>query len=514
MFGPSVSLIALFVSVAADAGAMPQCDAGAVQLLASDGSIPDEFGRSVAVQGNRALVGSWFDDALGDLSGSAYVFDRDEAGVWNETAKLTASDGHEAAKFGSAVALFGDRALVGAIGQDDREGAAYVFEREASGAWTERAKLTGSGLQPLSRFGYALALWGDRAVVGAADVNRVFTFERQSNGVWLELDSFSTPGLAHWDGDAIAMWNDRAVIGVPVADTVIVLLRDATGSWSIEAEIFHDDDPQPQSFGHSVSMRHEQLLIGSPGETYSGNDLGGVAYLYEREPNGAWTERHAFHPSSNPYDGFGTGVALQQDRVLIGNWFGEEVKEFELQPDGSWSEACHFMPPPGWVGWACSASGDLGLIAAPRYEIAEPHLRGAAYVVRLGLGTPYCLAASNSTGAPAMLSTIGSTSVLANDVRLVAEPVPNQFGLFFFGPTPADVSFGNGRRCVGGSLLRLAPIQAQNHSLSHTADLSAPPLAGNVIPGSTWNVQAWFRDPMAGGAAFNTSSAAAILFDL
>jgi hypothetical protein len=54
---------------------------------------------------------------------------------------------------------------------------------------------------------------------------------------------------------------------------------------------------------------------------------------------------------------------------------------------------------------------------------------------------------------------------------------------------------------------------AKAYVLARTLDLTTPPLAGNLLPGSRWNVQAWFRDPQAGGAFFNTSSALSFVLE-
>ncbi len=98
------------------------------KLTASDGSSGDRFGRSVAVDGSRVVVGAPHDDANGDYSGAAYVFNLSEAG-WIES-KLAPSDGNSDDIFGEPVAIEGSRIVVGAPSDDDRgdeSGSAYVF---------------------------------------------------------------------------------------------------------------------------------------------------------------------------------------------------------------------------------------------------------------------------------------------------------------------------------------------------------------------------------------------------
>ena len=161
-------------------------------LLRDDPAEQDGFGYAVSVSGERAIVGSLSDDDAGSASGSAYVFEPDGSGGWAQVAKLTASDASSGSLFGAGVALDGDRALVGAEIEDEQgseSGAAYVYDRDASGDWLETAKLLPSDGDASDRFGRGVSLDGDRALVGAFGVRSgrgaayVFALD---GGVWAE----------------------------------------------------------------------------------------------------------------------------------------------------------------------------------------------------------------------------------------------------------------------------------------------------------------------------------------
>ena len=105
------------------------------KLTASDAAADDLFGISVAVAGDTAVVGAYFDDTpAGTDAGSAYVFVR-SGGTWTQQAKLTASDAAASDQFGVSVAVAGDTAVVGAYVDDtpagDDAGSAYVFAGRA-----------------------------------------------------------------------------------------------------------------------------------------------------------------------------------------------------------------------------------------------------------------------------------------------------------------------------------------------------------------------------------------------
>ncbi len=164
------------------------------KLIALDAATNDQFGIAVSISGDRAIVGAWLDDDVGNLSGSAYVFRRDDNGTlfdpsddfWVEEAKLAASDGAAGDEFGKSVSIDGDRAVVGAYEDDDAcgddpdphcdSGAAYVFRRSDNGTpldpgddeWIETAKLIPSDLSAQDFFG-RVAISGDRVVAGSLD---------------------------------------------------------------------------------------------------------------------------------------------------------------------------------------------------------------------------------------------------------------------------------------------------------------------------------------------------------
>ncbi|WP_438009644.1 FG-GAP repeat protein [Sorangium sp. So ce321] len=139
------------------------------KLVADDPTAPGYFGSSIALSGNRALIGAPFTG-----TGKVYSFVR-VGSTWTQEDVLAADDGQPDDYFGKSLALAGDRALIGAPNDDDiafNSGAAYVFARDGS-TWTQEAKLTSERTSSLSDFGAKVALTGsgNRAFVGASSDN-------------------------------------------------------------------------------------------------------------------------------------------------------------------------------------------------------------------------------------------------------------------------------------------------------------------------------------------------------
>ena len=132
-------------------------------------------------------------------------------------------------------------------------------------------------------------------------------------------------------------------------------------------------------------------------------------------------------------------------------------------------------------------------------------------------GSSYCDALPNSTGLAAWLWASGTTSLYANALVLhVVDGPPQKSGLFLYGSQQTSVPFGDGIRCVGGSLFRLPVLVLDaNGSASFALDVTQHPASGGpgaLLEGSTWNFQFVYRDPAGGPAGWNASNALQVTF--
>ena len=127
------------------------------------------FGVAVSIDGDRALVGASSEDTCDEFAGAAYLFERHtDTGRWTEAARLVPDDCQAGLYFGRSVSLSGDRALVAAanvIQASKRPNAAYIFERDSTGTWTQTARLTADTEEEEGPFAASVSLDGDRALV-------------------------------------------------------------------------------------------------------------------------------------------------------------------------------------------------------------------------------------------------------------------------------------------------------------------------------------------------------------
>jgi len=201
----------------------PNGDWPQMQILEPTGGVGHgEFGYGLAIDGDLAVIGAPSDEEQGNWSGAAYVFERDPNGVWVQTGRLLAYDGGPMEFFGSAVAVSGELALIGshyADGEAPNSGAVYVYERATNGDWTLDAKLWADDGASWDAFGASLALTGDLALIGAlGDDNytgSAYVFTRGADGSWSQVQKLTAADGASNDvfTVSVSVSGNTAVIG-------------------------------------------------------------------------------------------------------------------------------------------------------------------------------------------------------------------------------------------------------------------------------------------------------------
>jgi hypothetical protein len=299
------------------------------QLFADDGAANDGFGGSVAISGNTIVVGAAADDSF---RGAAYVFVRSGT-TWTQQKKLTASDGADPDSdlFGSSVAVSGDRAIVGAFGDNGERGAAYVFVRSGTN-WTEEQKLLASDAAPFDQFGTSVAIAGTTALAGAigddAARGSVYEFVR-SGPTWTQQPKLTAPVAERAAGDnfgrSVAISGSSALIGADGDDvgpngqqgSAYVFVRFGL-TWVQEAQLFASDGAAADRFGHSVAISGNIAVVGRPFDTVASEANRGSANVFVRS-GGTWAARQQLLAGNGAAsDQFGTSVGLSGDTALVG----------------------------------------------------------------------------------------------------------------------------------------------------------------------------------------------------
>ena len=379
------------------------------KLLASDAQTGDRFGYSVSISADHAIIGAHWEDTGGSNAGAAYVYERDGAGVWQEVQKLVASDAQPDDEFGFSVSISGDRAVVGSYEEDaggSDAGAAYVFERDGAGVWQEVEKLVASDAQADDQYGWSVSISGDHVVVGAQAEDSVgfnagaaYVYERNGAGVWQEVQKLVAGDAQGSDlfGVSVSISGERLVVGARLEDdggsaagAAYVYERDGAGVWQEVQKLVASDAQAFDEFGRSVSISADRLVVGAWFED-SGASSAGAAYVFERNGAGVWQEAQKLVASdAQVNDNFGISASISGDWLIVGAYTedaggGNAGAAYLYERDGAgvWQELQKLVASDAqsndWFGFSVSISGDRAVVGALNEDVGGGNA-GAAYV--------------------------------------------------------------------------------------------------------------------------------------
>jgi choice-of-anchor B domain-containing protein len=316
-------------------------------VMASGLSIEDGFGTAIAVEGNVLVVGA---PGTAEKRGAVYVFERERAGRWVERARLTASSASAGDLLGRAVAIKGSVLLAGSPGYSESHGRVIVFRREtSSGSWSEQGVLIGSSANHKERFGAALALDAERALVGApgqifgdsAVAGRAVLFRRSGNS-WLKETTLSVEeaGKVRGLGAAIILEGREVYLSAPGSDSLagsVFQFRSSDGKkWEQAARIVAESPEHPAFLGGSLARDGQDLLVGAP---FADRGIG-VVHVFRRDGS-KWKESQKLTiPGVGPSTQFGAALAASKGLAAAGapqaDYFEGSVLLYQRESGGKW----------------------------------------------------------------------------------------------------------------------------------------------------------------------------------
>jgi hypothetical protein len=296
-------------------------------ITASDGADFDHFGASVAIDGNTTVVGAPGASGPNGNQGAAYVFVRNGT-TWTQQQKLTVSDGVSdfyPAEFGSSVAISWNTVAVGMPGATIDYypvGAAYVFARSGT-TWTQQQKLMVSGDATVVYFGWSVAISGSTVAV----VSPCYDWSDGGficpDSVYVYVRSGTTWTLQQklTTSDAfgrVAISGDTLAVGAPAASAAYVFVRSGT-TWTLQQKLTASDVRNAGNFGDSVAISGDTLAVGAPLTTTEGYlQCQGAAYFFTRSGT-TWTQQQKLMASDRATnDELGYSVAISGGRVVAG----------------------------------------------------------------------------------------------------------------------------------------------------------------------------------------------------
>jgi hypothetical protein len=351
----------------------------------------DDFGASVAVSGDTVVIGAPLNSDVVSRSGTVFVYRRGFLG-WALEATLTASNAASNDQFGTTVAIDGDTLVIGATGEDSAatgvngtspgpednsqpdSGAAYVFRRSGT-AWTQEAYLKASNTGGNDGFGHSVAISGDTIAVGAADedsaatgvngsspgqddnsmasAGAVYVFHRSGTS-WAQEAYVKAANTGAQDrfGDSVALSDDTLVVGASGEDSAATgvdgtapgpgdnskpdsgaayVFHRTSGAWAQQAYLKASNTGAGDGFGASVAVWLDTVVVGArfedsgargiapvaPGPEDDSKLDSGAAYVFRH--GSTWFQAaYVKSANSDAGDGFGASVAIGPDTIVVG----------------------------------------------------------------------------------------------------------------------------------------------------------------------------------------------------
>jgi hypothetical protein len=323
-----------------------------------DGAANDQFGSALAVKGDWATIGA---RSVSSNTGAVYLYKHD-GNHWVFMQNLIASDGATNDYFGSSVAMSETGHLVvGAYGDDGNSGSVYLYTlNSTSNTWGDEQKIVASD--------------------GAAD------------------DYFGSPVAMSETG--------HLVVGVPFNDdkgsnsgsVYLYTLNSTSNTWGDEQKIVASDGAADDRFGRSVAMSETgHLVVGAPRDDDKGSDAGAV-YLYTlNSTSNIWGDEQKIVASDGAeYDAFGEAVAMSGTGHLVVGANGDDDKGSDAgavyfytlnSTSNTWGDEQKIVASDGaandYFGWPVAMSGTGHLVVGALGDDVKGPDAGAVYLYTL-----------------------------------------------------------------------------------------------------------------------------------
>ena len=364
------------------------------KIRASDGAGGDQFGFSVAISGDQAIVGAIYDDNNVGNSGSAYIFSRNDDGTWTQKAKLLASDGAANDWFGLSVDISGDQVVVGTAYTNDyglSSGSAYIFSKNDDGTWSQKAKLLPSDGATADYFGISVSISGNQVVVGAcydddngADSGSGYIFSKNDDSTWTQKAKLlASDGAADdWFGINVAISGDQVILGAPKdgdngadSGSAYIFSKNDNGTWTQKAKLLASDGTANDVFSNIVAISGDQAIVGAKFDDDNGSNSGS-AYIFSKNDDGTWTQKTKLLASDGAAnDQFGFNVAISGNQAIVGAYFDDangsdsgSAYIFSKNDDGTWTQKTKLLASDGassdHFGGSVAISGNQAIVGA------------------------------------------------------------------------------------------------------------------------------------------------------
>lgn len=350
-----------------------------IKVVASDRISHGSFGHDISISGNYALIGALSDNGAADgkpaldWAGAAYLFFNDH-GVWKQIKKIYPPVRAAYDYFGMSVCIKDDYMIIGSKSETDANeqnrlsgaGAAYIFAKNQGGAdnWGFVKKVTSPNRKVNEYFGNSVAIDGNNAIAGVYYEPRGYVLEKNAGGTnnWGSVATLipQTGNGSNSFGGKVAISGEYVVVGAysdynsgtgpEVQETgsahIFKKTLGGANSWGLAKKIMAPPIAESASFGMSVSIDGDQVVVGAPRErVMEGSTLlysVGAAYLFSKNNGGLdqWgLGKKLTADVRRDRSNFGCSVAIRGGTVVVGaqtEGFDYKNEDYVINAGAAW----------------------------------------------------------------------------------------------------------------------------------------------------------------------------------
>lgn len=344
-------------------------------------------------------------------AGSVRVFKRTATG-WQHLADIISPYPGSERQFGRSVSMDGSFLLAGEHGANAQQGQAYIFSVDNNGSAVLRANLLAPDAVTGDYFGYATALSGNNAAVGAplkningkTEQGKVYFNRRDvAANIWLPLPAVTSPDATAYGrfGETISMSGNFVAIAAPYAmiegyqkNRGKVFIYQLNGNtWNLTASFTSPEYIGQELFGKSLFLKGDTLLVGATQRFYQPDNGNGRVYLYTRNGNDWIYQTTLTASDGKKSDAFGSSIYLHNGYIAVGAesarvaGVNEAGKVYVFKKTGnSWIQQSTLTssdPMEGLVGPALGKAlviaGNTIIAGAPYTNVNDIPLNGRLY---------------------------------------------------------------------------------------------------------------------------------------
>lgn len=290
-----------------------------------DLSYSDNFGATVASDGDKAMVGSSSHDTPLDDAGAAFVFRPDVYGYWTHGGALSASTPAQYGNFGTGLAASGNLMLAGTGGSNViGRVEAYITEPDTvrTQSFTAADGVVGDG------FGRLIVMEGNDAIIASTGrgpsydrLPVLYAFTRStSTGLWTQTQKIAIPGASTYEATAAALALSGNTLACHSKDgaAIVIFSKGGNGLWTQSATINRSSVTGSSSystFGQALAIAGDVLFVGD--QEASANGLNNGAVFSFRRSGNTWQQGPTVVSGDDSYGNFGADLVARDGWLLV-----------------------------------------------------------------------------------------------------------------------------------------------------------------------------------------------------